>query len=181
MKLGIARKQESRVLLDKNVVRKFLRALEKKEQGILLDASEQIAVQTIDAERANGKRLFIVPQSQNVLRGFFKGDERVESFLDSVQVIVSGKYYKRWARRLQAIGFTREDARVLSHSTFGTDDDEKFVGVQEVLTFDKPLVTLFEIAEEQIQQKLDAMKRDFEPPYENAQLPLVRLLGKDKK
>ena len=179
MNLGITRKHASRALLDKNVARKFLQALEKKERGIALDASEQSAIQTIDAEIAKGKRLFIVPQTQNILRGYFEGNIKVESFLDRVEVIVSGRYYKRWARRLQEFGFTREDARVLSHGTFGTDDEERFIGVHEVLTFDKPLVNLFDEKRERIQAKLDAMKRDLEPPYDEAELPDVRLLGSE--
>lgn len=176
MKLDTTRKRASRTLLDKNVARKFLQALEKKERGIAPDASEQSAIQAIDAELAKGKRLFIVPQTANVLRGYFEGNIKVESFLDRVEVIVSSKYYKRWARRLQAFGFTREDARVLSHATFGTDDEERFIGVHEILTFDKPMVNLFDEKRERIEAKLDAMKRALQPPYDEAELPDVKLL-----
>lgn len=78
---------------------------------------------------------------------------------------------------MQRVGFTREDARILGITTFGTDAEGSFLGMQEFLTFDKPLATLFEIANEQIQKKLDAMKRDLELPYDEAELPDVKLLG----
>lgn len=177
MKLEITRKPTSRILLDKNVAGKFLRALEKKGQGIALDPSEIAAVETVDAELANGKRLFIVPQTKNVLSAFFPKREEVQFFLDRVEVIVSGEYFKRWARRLQEMGFTREDARVLSLGTFGTDEQQSFLGVDEVLTFDKPLVTLFEEKQNKIHDKLEAMKRDVQPPYDHAKLPKVKLLA----
>lgn len=103
----------------------------------------------------------------------------VRDFRDRIEIIVPTHYWRRWSRRLQRVGFTREDARVLGISTFGTDEEGSFLGVQEFLTFDKPLVTLFEIANEQIKQKLEAMRRNLEPPYDDAELPEVRLLGRE--
>lgn len=103
--------------------------------------------------------------------------EEVREFRERVEVIVSAPYWRRWARRLQAFGSTREDARVLSLGTFGTDEDESFLGADEILTFDKPMANLFRVRQKQIQAKLDAMKRDLEPPYDDAELPDVKLLG----
>ncbi|MBI4673276.1 MAG: hypothetical protein HY741_16615 [Chloroflexi bacterium] len=71
--------------------------------------------------------------------------EEVHDFREHVEIIVSAHYWRRWARRLQAFGFTREDARVLSLGTFGTDQEESFLGADEILTFDKPMVNLFQV------------------------------------
>lgn len=133
----------SRVLLDKNVARNILRALKRNADGIELDASQKNALDIFKAELLAGKRLFIVPATQNILTLVFGAREEVRFFMDRVEVIIEGRYFKRWARRLQEFGFTREAARVLSLGTFGTDHDATFLGVDEVLTFDKPLATLF--------------------------------------
>ncbi len=170
----------SRVLLDKNVAREILEGLEKNAQGTALDASQQLALETLKTELLAGKKLFIVPASDNILSLRFATREEVRFLKRHVEIIIPTRYYKRWSRRLRAFGFTREDANVLGFGTFGTDDEESFLGVDEVWTFDKPMVNLFEIAGEQIQKKLTAMKRDLEPPYDAAKLPEVKLLGKDK-
>jgi hypothetical protein len=121
-------------------------------------------------------RVFIVPSTARFLKAKRDDVEEVRDFRERVEIIVSASYWRRWARRLQTFGFTREDARVLSLGTFGTDSDGSFIGADEILTFDKPMVRLFQMRRQQIQDKLDAMKRDLEPPYDDAELPEVRLL-----
>ncbi len=173
----------TRVLLDKNVARKMVRALAKNVQGIALNADERIALDLLFSFARNGKRVFIVSATANIFKKWFDDVEEVNDLRDRVEIIVSARYWRRWARRLQAFGFTREDARVLSLGTFGTDKANSFLGVDQVLTFDKPLVSLFEEKQEGIQEKLEAMtkvtsvKRDLESPYDDAQLPEVKLLG----
>ncbi|MGQ9627130.1 MAG: hypothetical protein ACUVV0_09540 [Anaerolineae bacterium] len=50
------------------------------------------------------------------------------------------RYFTRWARRLQEHGFRREDARLLSLGKFGTNEKGAVLGVQAIVTFDRPLV-----------------------------------------
>lgn len=142
-------------------------------RGIALDESEQTAVDTLNTELLAGKRLFIIPATDHVLSFFYRGREEVRIFRERVEVIVPSRYWRRWARRLQELGFTREDARVLSLGTFGTDEQESFLGVNEVLTFDKPLKALFDEKHTVIQEKLNALKRAVKPPYDEARLPKV--------
>lgn len=125
----------------------------------------------------SGTRVFIVGATNNTLKAWYEDVREVRTFKQRVEVIVSARYWRRWARRLQAFGFTREDARVLSLGTFGTDNDESFLGTDEILTFDKPMANLFRMRQKQIQVKLDAMKRDLESPYDEAELPDVKLLS----
>ena len=164
-----------RILFDKNIAKRILEGLTKRERGMELNDQERIAAKIFDAEILSGKRLFIVPGTGNFLARFYSTHKQVREFRNHVEVIVPARYYKRWSRRLQAFGFTREDARVLSYGTFETDEQESFLGVDEVLTFDKPLATLFEEKQERIQEKLDAMKREVEPPYDDARLPKVTI------
>ncbi len=171
----------NRVLLDKNVARNFLSALAKRVLAIPLAKDERTAFELLNGETLKGKRIFIVAATDNVIKPFEKKYPDVRDFRDRVEIIVPTHYWRRWSRRLQRVGFTREDARILGITTFGTDAEGSFLGVQEFLTFDKPLATLFEIANEQIQKKLDAMKRDLEPPYDEAELPDVKLLGDEQE
>ena len=99
----------------------------------------------------------------------------VQSFMRRVQILLPGDYWRRWARRLQDVGFTREDARVLSLATFGTDTENTFLGVDELLTFDKTLIALFDEKHILIQKKLDAFRREVKPPYDDARLPKLSL------
>lgn len=168
---------ESRILLDKNVAIKILHALEKNAQGTVPNDEEQSALELLYTEFFAGKRIFIVPETDNILKKHYEDRIEVATFREHVEVILPARYYKRWARRLKRVGFTPEDARVLSYGTFGTDEEGSFLGIREVLTFDKPMVNLFEEKQNQIQDKLDAMKADIEQPYSEAKLPKIKLLS----
>jgi len=132
-----------RILLDKNVARKILNGLVKAARGMVPADDERIALDLLAPESLANNRLFIVPAAANTLKHSFKAHAIVEAFREHTAILLPADYWRRWARRLQQVGFTREDARVLSLGTFGTDEKESFLGVDEVLTFDKPLVALF--------------------------------------
>jgi hypothetical protein len=150
----------------------------KIARNIPLEANEQVAFALLNAETLEGKRIFIAEATNNVLKPLQGRYPEIYSFRDHVEIIVPSHYWRRWARRLQDFGFTREDARVLGLATFGTDVDGTFLGVSEFLTFDKPLATLFQIEQNNIHDKLEVMKQDLDPPYNEAELPKVTLLGK---
>jgi hypothetical protein len=155
----------------------MLEGLENAARGIALDENERIALGLLSSDAFAGTRLFIVPATANVLRRFYGARAEVQTLEKRAETIVPGRYWRRWARRLQAVGFTREDARVLSLATFGTDMQESFLGVDELLTFDKTLATLLDEKRALIQGQLDAFRREVTPPYDAARLPAVVLLG----
>ncbi len=165
------------VLLDKNVARNYLAALVKLARSTPLEASEQVAFDLLNGETLKGKRIFIVEATDTVLEGLQRKYPIIHDFRDRVEIMVPARYFKRWARRLQEFGFTREDARVLSLGTFGTDAERSLLGVDEVLTFDRPMSNLFAEKKVKIQQRLDAFKREVEPPYNDARLPILKWLG----
>lgn len=167
----------NRVLLDKNVARNFLSALVNLARHTPLAESEQVAFELLNGETLNDKRIFIVGATDNILKQLDAKYPEVHDFRNRVEIIVPSHYWRRWSRRLKDFGFTLEDARILGIGTFGTNKEGRFLGVEEFFTFDIPLVTLFELASAQIQSKLDAMKSDIEPPYNEAKLPKVNLLG----
>lgn len=169
--------ERTRILLDKNVARRMLEGLASLAENTAPNDEEQIALDLLFSFTQRDVRIFIVPSTARFLKARHDDVEEVREFRERVEVIVSAPYWRRWARRLQAFGSTREDARVLSLGTFGTDEDESFLGADEILTFDKPMANLFRVRQKQIQAKLDAMKRDLEPPYDDAELPDVKLLG----
>ena len=165
----------TRILLDKNVVRKLLNGLAKAARNTALVEDEQIAVSSLTPEVFQDHRFFIAPATANVLAHSVHELAIVQSFTRRVEILVPGDYWRRWARRLQDVGFTREDARVLSLATFGTDTENTFLGVDELLTFDKTLIALFDEKHILIQKKLDAFRREVKPPYDDARLPKLSL------
>ncbi len=58
-------------------------------------------------------------------------------------------------------------------ATFGTDEMRSILGVDEVLTFDKSLIPLFSENRARIEERLDAIRREVQPPYDEAKLPEV--------
>jgi hypothetical protein len=104
-------------LLDKNVIRRLLKGL------LLLDkasAEEQLAVALWVKLRQVGCRLYMSTETAHLLAQFATYRE-VGLIVNSLGVLRAGRYFKRWARRLREHGFAREDAKILSMGTFGTD------------------------------------------------------------
>lgn len=154
----------------------MLEGLAKVAENTEPNEEEQIALDLLFSYEETDTRIFIVPSTHRTLKEWYEDVQEVRDFRDRVEIIVSARYWRRWARRLQQFGFTREDARVLSLGTFGTDEQESFLGVDEVVTFDRGMLNLFQQKREAIQKRLDAMKRDIQPPYDQAKLPKVKLL-----
>jgi hypothetical protein len=64
------------------------------------------------------------PPSLHILQQFARSPayaSTIHFFLNQVEVAVSTRYFRRWARRLREHGFSREDAAILALATFGTD------------------------------------------------------------
>jgi hypothetical protein len=97
----------------------------------------------------------------------------VRVFLATVEPMASGRYLKRWARRLREHDFTREDAVVLALATFGTDEAGDVLGVNNLITFDQPFINNFRNHERVLRTRLAAMTHQLPVPYRDAALPAV--------
>lgn len=161
-----------RYLLDKNVVRHHLQGLVRLERGTALRAVETMALIFVHEAQRQGKRVFISPASFHILRLVSRYRE-VQVFLRSVEVLYPARYHKRWARRLREMGFTREDAVILSLGTFGTDAEQTLLGVHAIATFDQPLITKYTLDQADIQIRLEAMTANLDSPFCHAILPQV--------
>jgi len=95
-------------------------------------------------------------------------------FLASVEVLRPGKYFKRWARRLREMNFTGEDANILGLGSFGVDEEGLILGVHVIATYDQALINKYALDYEAIQEKLEAMTADLDPPFRDAGLPEVK-------
>ncbi len=95
-------------------------------------------------------------------------------FLEAVESAQAGKYFKRWARRLRQLGFTREDAKVLSLGTFSTDEAGDILGVEAIVTLDRRVANHYAARRAELQRQLAAMCGKLPEPYCRAALPAMR-------
>jgi len=157
-------------LLDKNVVRRAIEGMVKSEVGTGLNQEEDKAFNLIwNVQKANSP-LFITIEAFNLLQRFVKKPE-VNLFLEMVDVMRPSRYFKRWARRLCEYGFTREDAKVLSSGTFGTNDCGDILGADVIVTFDRAFINNFNTHVDTLQQRLATMTINLSSPFSNARLP----------
>ena len=119
-------------LLDKNVVRRIVEGLTHPDR---LTDEEATAIALWRALRRSRNRMFISAETANIM-GRFSTWREIRLFLDTVETMYAGRYFKRWARRLREYGFTREDAKVLGLATYGTDAAGEVLGVEVIVTFD---------------------------------------------
>lgn len=114
--------------------------------------------------------MFIPLEASNLLRRF-AGQAEIDLFMEIVDVMRGGRYFKRWARRLREHGFTREDAKVVGLGTFGTDDTGNILGASVVVTLDQPLINNYEAHFDRLQERLRAMTVNLSKPFSGATLP----------
>ncbi len=166
-----------RLLLDKNVVRKGVNGLIRFARGQEPPPEEELALILLREGAAGEYRLFVAQEIVHILAR--KEDNSTtlaaQALLRRVSVLKRTRYFKRWARRLRQMGFTREDAKVLSLATFGTDEEGDVLGVSVVVTFDQRLISNYTHELVVIRDRFEAMVAGLEPPFCYARLPGVML------
>ena len=110
-------------LLDKNVVRRTVEGIARIQRGDPLHLDQAACLTLLYASAQDRFTAYITPQSLHILERLTARDE-VRDFLDEVVVIQVTRYVRRWARRFQEHGFTREDAETRDQSPEDTGRDE---------------------------------------------------------
>jgi hypothetical protein len=156
-------------LLDKNVVRRIVEGLIHPDR---LTDEEATAIALWRALRQSKSPMFISAETANII-GRFSAWREIRLFLDTVEVMYAGKYFKRWARRLREHGFTREDAKVLGLTTYGTDAAGEILGVEVMVTFDRSLINSYGARRPTLERRLQTMTAQLSLPFREAGLPEV--------
>lgn len=156
-------------LLDKSVARRIVEALYHLDN---LSSEEMMVLNLWHQLQIESARLFVPTEAVNILQRFAHLVE-IGVFLSTVEPLQSGRYVKRWARRLRQHGFTREDALVLALATYGTDSTGGVLGVDVLVTLDKPLLNHFQVHQVELRTRLLTMTRQLSMPYCRATLPVV--------
>lgn len=156
-------------LLDKNITRRTIEALYhlnhlSEEEFLVLELWRQLQQQQ--------SHLFVPLGTVNTLQRVAHLLE-VRAFLATVEPLGSGRYLKRWARRLREHGFTREDALILALTTFGTSAATDILGVDALITLDQPFINNFRVQQAGLEKRLLAMTRQLSEPYRRASLPVM--------
>lgn len=159
-------------LLDKNVVRKAITGMVKSAGGKFITLEEEVALSLLREAQKGSLDLFIAPEAFNLLQRFVDRPE-VVLFLEMVEVMQAGRYFKRWAKRLRAYGFTYEDAKVLSLGTFGTREVGDILGVDAIITYDQPFIHNYEVHVDILRERLSTMTINLPLPFCNATLPVL--------
>ena len=104
----------------------------------------------------------------------YASHREAQFLLSLTRVLLAAPYFRRWARRVREEGFTREDAKMLGLATFGTTETGELLGVETVVTLDRPLTHHYTSTLPTLQGKLAAMATDLQAPFCHASLPKLR-------
>lgn len=169
----------TRYLLDKVIVRYTLDGMVSLTLGRTLSEEQLAALQLLQGAAPGQVELYISPASANILgklQRIGRFDVIIQRFLDRVQIATPTRYFTRWSRRLRQFGFSPEDARMLALASFGTNADRNILGMHDFITYDHPLANLWRQRDNEIEARLDAMRRQLRSPYDHVQLPKLQLL-----
>ena len=131
-----------RCLLDKVTARHIMEGMLKLAEGRKVTDAELFALYFYRRAYFGRIELFILPHTHKLLKRLEHLSRYailIHRFMAATQVSHPAQYFKRWARRLQEYGFTKEDSEVLALGTFGTGPNKDFLGMHAVATFDKPV------------------------------------------
>ena len=157
-------------LLDKNVVRRAIGGLRRISSP---SPEEATVLEFMFCAQAINAQLFISQETVNLLKRYASHRE-AQFLLSLTRVLLAAPYFRRWARRVREEGFTREDAKVLGLATFGTTETGEVLGVETIVTLDRPLTHHYTSTLPTLQRKLAAMATDLQAPFCYASLPKLR-------
>ena len=96
-----------------------------------------------------------------------------QAFMPQLRVLKKGRYLRRWARRLREAGIFPEDAMIVSHASFGLDDETESLGAEVVITTDYALKARYEQQYPLLSRRFQRMARRLSEPYRSALLPAI--------
>jgi len=171
---------QTRYLLDKVIVRYTLDGMLSLSSGKDLTDQQAAAIRLFQRATTQPVDLFIAPASANIL-GRLQNIPRfaplIQLFLRHTQIATPTRYFTRWSRRVGEFGFSPEDARMLALGSFSTNQAGDILGMHGFITYDHPLVNLWDRKHDEIARRLIAMRRQLNEPYDLVELPSVQLLA----
>ena len=94
-------------------------------------------------------------------------------FLPRLRILKKGRYLRRWARRLREAGILPEDAMIVSHASFGLDEEAELFGAEVVVTTDYALKARYEQQFPLLSRRFQRMTSQLVEPYQSATLPAI--------
>ncbi len=161
--------QPQSFLLDKGIVRRIYEYQVRLEKNLPPTPFQTEAAKILTRLTSHKFPIYITRESANVLQ--LRPIRFVRPILTETSVLYKARYLRRWARRLRAFAFTREDAVIISYGSFGASQAEKKVGVQYLVTGDFAMVTNFAACQADIQARFTPMVTQLPTPYRHVSLP----------
>lgn len=170
----------TRCLLDKVIVRYTLDGMLSLSSGRDPTDQQAAAIRLFQSATTQPIDLFIAPASSNILARLQivpRVAPLIHLFVQHTQIAIPTRYFTRWSRRVREFGFSPEDARMLALGSFSTNDERSILGMHSFITYDHPLVNLWDGKRAEIERRLNAMRRQLAAPYKQIELPSVQLLA----
>lgn len=163
--------QSGSVLLDKGVVRRVYESRVRLALGQPPTLHQAEAANVWSRLRALDIPLCITEQTEHVLQR--RPALFAAALLAQTRALKKGRYLRRWARRLRAVGFSPEDAIVIAYGSFGIDLHSQRIGVETVITNDLKLRANFTARFTAIKDSFENMVMQLSEPYRALTLPRV--------
>lgn len=170
----------TRYLLDKVIVRYTLDGMLSLSLGRDPTNPQAAAIRLFQSATTQPLDLFVAPASAHILdrlRTTPRVAPLIHLFVQRTQIAIPTRYFTRWSRRVREFGFSPEDARMLALSSFSTNGARSILGMHSFITYDHPMVNLWDGKHAEIERRFNAMRRQLAAPYNQIVLPSVQLLS----
>lgn len=163
-----------RLLVDKNVVRRWFEAILNSNVGKTLTDEQELVLVFLATARAGGAEIYITVETYNILTKIIRNPPITKAIVANVEVVYPVKFFSRWVKRIEKITrLRREDAKILAYGSLGTNIAKTHLGVDRILTLDRGLTGEYGRRKERLSEELRTLVKRLPLPYSNARLPEV--------
>jgi len=163
-----------RLLVDKNVVRRWFEAILNSNVGKALTDEQELVLVLLATAYARGAEIYITVETYNILTNIIRNPPITKAIIANVEVLYPSQLFRRWVKRIEKVTrLRREDAKILAYGSLGTSISKTQLGVDKILTLDKGLTSEFKRKEGKLIEELETLVKASSPPYNRARLPEV--------
>ena len=165
-----------RLLVDKNVVRRWFEAVIRSNLGQGLTKEQELVIFILATAKSQDVEIYITIETYNILTRILRNPQVAKAIIANSDTLYPSKPFRRWLRNLREVTtLTGEDAKILAYATVGTNLAGTIIGCEKIITLDKGLANEFELKKEKLETKLRRLKRRLTYPYQQARLQVVLL------
>ncbi len=145
-----------------------------------LTKEQELVVSVLATARSQGVEIYVTLETYHILTNILRNPPVAKAIIANTETLYPSLPFSKWLRVVSSMTvLTKEDAKILTYATFGTNLSGTILGCDSVITLDKRLTSEFERRKSELEARLDRLVKRLPSPYRSGKLPRTVLLHTD--